>query len=673
MSRRGIPNSRLRPIPRRIVDKWKQPVEVSADGMRWKARHRPEANGISLLNWVLFADLREGDTIEVSATRERPPGLSAGRGFRTVRVRPDDGRRKVFSDRAIAIVKLFIAERASELTDGGLAGLFASIRYFGLWLAAHPQFLPAKRAFEWSDLTMRVAKAFLAAELQLPRQGSAVNGLRLLVKWGTHPESAVADFDESLYEAMRQLRLPNRAKAGAAALDDPRRGAFNADELADILAACEGFDVHQLGLSRPEERSAERGRATAWVLLHVGARPVQITALQKRDLVLTPLVQRDPSAPAKIHYYLRIKRVKQGHVEDEFLALPISQPCGTLLLALLDQHAPPDSPLLPWLHGVKSHRDAVSSVLRKFFACTDLRTRRLPRTLPSPPPASDVNRALEAVQSLTRKARDVFITAILHDVPPVRLARLTGPSEGCVRRANMLIARLYWARERLKRACPDLDVAAILRADREQRDPRYAFHRLPVFAYRFRYGLATARIRHGGSLRSVATFLGHADLQVVQGYIDNSPDIADSFQSATDWMLAPLVKLMNGRIDDPLMPSLNTAIPNLAPHLAGGRALPIIGSIGKCGKNGHCDKNPVVSCFTCNDYIARPDGAGTIRDLRSAFVSYLDSLGATASDMYVAQLHRAIRAMTEWIGHLEECEALHERTSARHTSRVLTA
>ena len=664
----------LRDLPSPVVDKWKQQVVVSADGLIWRARARPDVSGGSVLNWVLYTDLREGDTVVRNDTRLRRLGPGSGRGFYAVGERPEDGRRRIFSPRAIAVAQLCVAERAASLSNGGMVLFFHLVRYFGLWLAAHPRYLPEDRPFDWSDLTIRIVRAFLASELQTPRQGDAVTALRAMVEWGTDPETGLADFDPDLYSALKQFRLPSRPRRGAAALQDPRRGAFDTDELADILEACETFDVSTLGYGRVAALAVECGRATAWVLVHIGSRPVQLAALTKGDLVATPLVQRDPAAQAKTLYHLRVKRAKQENTEAEYTALSISRGCGELLVRLLDLKdpaAPAKVPLLWWLVGSLSYQEVATSVLRKFFKAADLRTRRLPKTPPLVPPGTDaVQRAHAAVERLKPAQRDAFLQTVVGGVSARRQARIDGHGKGSRRRAAQIVERVRHARRCLARLAADLDVEAVLRADRKARDPRLAFERLPVFVYRFRYGVATDRLRSGASLKSVARFLGHADEQVVRGYVENTPDISDEFQRATDWVLGTLVKMMRGRIDDLADPSSHKLIPGIAPHLARGRSLPVIGPIGKCAKNGWCDKNPVVSCFTCNDYIARPDGAETIRGLREAFVRHIDGLGTDASDVYVAQQHRALRAMQEWIAHLEEVERLTGQAPAPSGERV---
>ena len=73
------------------------------------------------------------------------------------------------------------------------------------------------------------------------------------------------------------------------------------------------------------------------------------------------------------------------------------------------------------------------------------------------------------------------------------------------------------------------------------------FELLPITAYRFRYGVATDRIWRGETPEKVAGMLGHKDVQTTYSYIETSPVIAVDFQRATDWVIMPLVSLLEGR------------------------------------------------------------------------------------------------------------------------------
>ena len=70
---------------------------------------------------------------------------------------------------------------------------------------------------------------------------------------------------------------------------------------------------------------------------------------------------------------------------------------------------------------------------------------------------------------------------------------------------------------------------------------------MPVTPRRFRYGITTDRIARGESPEDVAEMLGHKGIRKIHAYIETSPGIADDFQRATDYAIAPLIDLMEGR------------------------------------------------------------------------------------------------------------------------------
>ena len=88
---------------------------------------------------------------------------------------------------------------------------------------------------------------------------------------------------------------------------------------------------------------------------------------------------------------------------------------------------------------------------------------------------------------------------------------------------------------------------------------------LHLTPYRFRYGLATDRIKRGESRDHVADMLGHKNTSNVDVYADTSPLIADDFQRATDYAIIPYIALMNGQTiipDDPSRSSTTAVDPS---------------------------------------------------------------------------------------------------------------
>ncbi len=82
---------------------------------------------------------------------------------------------------------------------------------------------------------------------------------------------------------------------------------------------------------------------------------------------------------------------------------------------------------------------------------------------------------------------------------------------------------------------------------------------------RFRYGVTTDRINRGDSLEDVAESLGHKGTQTVFVYTEMSPALADDFQRATDYVIVPLVNLMEGRTRTWIPSMLADASPPVPP------------------------------------------------------------------------------------------------------------
>lgn len=182
---------------------------------------------------------------------------------------------------------------------------------------------------------------------------------------------------------------------------------------------------------------------------------------------------------------------------------------------------------------------------------------------------------------------------------------------------------------------------------------------LPLFPYRLRHGVAADRFNRGASLASVQALLGHSTPEVTRSnYMENSPRDALLFQETSDWAVVPLVRRLRGQTESPAAPVDAPEIPGHIPHLQSGRSLRVIGPIGKCGRGSVCEKSPVISCFTCRDYVARPDRVDTIREVHAQFVEFLTTgPGAGAAEVVRQQLRHAITGMEEWISHLEDAKA----------------
>lgn len=111
-------------------------------------------------------------------------------------------------------------------------------------------------------------------------------------------------------------------------------------------------------------------------------------------------------------------------------------------------------------------------------------------------------------------------------------------------------------------------MAADLRSPRLPIEPPepggHRFELLHLTPRRFRYSIATDRIARGESPKNVAETLGHSGIEHVKDYVETSSSIADDFQRATDFAIAPIIELMEGRARSAEVNLLTDAIP-LAP------------------------------------------------------------------------------------------------------------
>jgi integrase len=146
------------------------------------------------------------------------------------------------------------------------------------------------------------------------------------------------------------------------------------------------------------------------------------------------------------------------------------------------------------------------------------------------------------------------------------LLNLRSPGSGPDDRLFSWLSPSYWVtiqanlRAFAKRA--DLRSFRLPIANPAPGGPRYEL--LHMTARRFRYSLATDRIDRGDTIENVAEMLGHKGTKSVDIYVETSSKIAVDFQHATDCAIAPLVDLMERRInlsDAPLRIGINPPVP----------------------------------------------------------------------------------------------------------------
>ncbi|GLC25285.1 hypothetical protein [Roseisolibacter agri] len=181
--------------------------------------------------------------------------------------------------------------------------------------------------------------------------------------------------------------------------------------------------------------------------------------------------------------------------------------------------------------------------------------------------------------------------------------------------------------------------------------------------YRFRHGVARVHQELGASDRELQRLLGHESVHTAREHYSAARG-ADAMvmERAAGKAVAPLVATMlTGQVEDPAEPRDLPVIPGAVPRLQRGRALKVIGNIGKCS-NTECDKNPVVSCFGCDSYVGGPAYLHEIRELRDDVVAFLTSPEANEqSPHFVAQLRGTLAGIDAWIDFLSRAEVAAEQ------------
>lgn len=177
--------------------------------------------------------------------------------------------------------------------------------------------------------------------------------------------------------------------------------------------------------------------------------------------------------------------------------------------------------------------------------------------------------------------------------------------------------------------------------------------------YRFRHGVAGVHQQLGASDHELQRLLGHASVQTArESYGAERAADAMVMERAVGKAIAPLVRAMlTGQVEDPAAPRDLPVIPGTVPQLQRGRALKVIGNIGKCA-NSACDKNPVVSCFGCDKYVGGPAYLDELRELREDLVGFLTGPEVNEqSPHFAAQLRVTLAGIDAWIDFLARAAA----------------
>lgn len=563
----------------------------------------------------------------------------------------------VLSERALYLLRHFAATRSYRCAPSTIVGMIYPLQRFILWLADNPGYRPEDKPFEWSDLTMRTVMAWYADELEGKRKGQAVAILRQFYRYGCDPEAPLPDFDERIIAAWELESLEQPPVGRRVQSRDPEDGPLDRDELDAIQRALEYGT-----------RADPRDRVITWLCIETAGRTVELCDLRNRDLIVQPIyTSLDPGAPVRLSYHLAKSNAKRRQAGREVRTRSIDSRLGELLVSLqVTEDAPPliigkkRAQVVELLRpGGKTLRD-----LLEVMEVTEMAVRQYLWALER---AGLVQKRAVEMQRKTanRGATWRYVYELTAEGETARTeAGLTGRPVQVQRGGPD--ARLCWwlgaeyadaVNQALKRfvQAENIRTSRIPLPQPDEAGNTCAL--LPIFVYRFRHGVANDRLAHGASLDTVRDLLGHSSRVVtLRNYTRNSPRNAVVMQQATDWAVAPLVKRMQGVLEDPAQPVDAPEIPSHLPvHLQPrGHPLKVIGPIGKCGLGKHCPRNPVTSCFTCPDFIARVDNLEVIRELRSDFIAYLErGDGASTSSTVQQQLRDTIVGMSEWIDHIE--------------------
>jgi integrase len=277
----------------------------------------------------------------------------------------------VMSERAIRLVMLFTAQKLSKdeskspIKPDSAKNYMRAAIYLTRWLAAHPEWLPSGRGFEWWDMTEDLFGAWLTSLYGANRKGHDAILVRKFYRWGV--KKLLPDFSEPLSSALDALNIKGLPVGEVIESRDPKRGAFTSEEMDLILAACRSG------------KGTNRDRAITWTLLDTAIRPEQMFHLKNRDLILRGEDYEDCEADALTvnhKYWIKVRLLKQRNPKPRYVELPLSEACFRLLWDLRKDEVNPEGRLFAWLRG--DFCPHINKRLKAFFKAADLRSPRLP-------------------------------------------------------------------------------------------------------------------------------------------------------------------------------------------------------------------------------------------------------------------------------------------------------
>lgn len=323
---------------------------------------------------------RDGQVLEASGYVWRPT-LSADLPTRVtidwgqlLAVTAQETSRPVISERAVRLLMVFTAWMLSKNGSKWPVKPTSAKNYreaalsLARWLAAHPEWLPEGRGFEWSDMTEDLFDAWLTSEYGTSRRGQFPVLVRRFYRWGV--KECAPDFSAALSSVLDALIMKGNVVGEKAAARDSKSGPFTSEEMDLIYSAC-AFG-----------KGTDQDRAITWTFLEAAIRPEQMYRLRNRDLIDVESGGYAGTRDIRHRYWLRVQLLKQRGGEPRYAYLPLTQGCFQLLWDLRRTADDVDSRLFWWLRD--DYVSHVNKRLKAFFVTADIRSPRLPAVNPSP-------------------------------------------------------------------------------------------------------------------------------------------------------------------------------------------------------------------------------------------------------------------------------------------------
>lgn len=258
--------SDLPPLPSRVISMDDQLVDTSA--VCWRFRSSSDGGKLILIPW---------DRLDEPA---------------------------ILSDRAHCLAKLFLADKVSRKKARTIENDFRMFRRFQDWLGS-----VRRSAFDWSDLTEGLARAFLAHGVEhTADKGNDFSRLRTFYRWGVARQHL--DFDPGLFRILQSITAVGNSKGHSVRFRDSVKGPFSPDELLLISTAVS------------QGQGADQDRAIVMLHLELGHNPNASARLRNKDFVRY-------ETKSAVAYQVEVLRVKKRTSRRETKSRPISAALGS--------------------------------------------------------------------------------------------------------------------------------------------------------------------------------------------------------------------------------------------------------------------------------------------------------------------------------------------------------